>query len=94
MDKKLSCVLFSMTRKKRRREGREQRCQSTETTTSIQFRTLCRSVGGSNSSDFFSLSVLATQSTEERKKKRSDRKGRCRFECIYVRIRKRKKEGR
>jgi hypothetical protein len=75
MDKKLSCVLFSMTRKKRRREGREQCCQSTETTTSIHFRTLCRSVGGSNSSDFFSLSVLATQSTEERKKREVIAKG-------------------
>jgi hypothetical protein len=73
MDKKLSYVLFSTTRKKKKeRERREQRCQSTETTISIHFRTLHRSVGvGSNSnSDFFSsLFVLAAQSIEEREKK-------------------------
>jgi hypothetical protein len=92
-----NCPVFSFLQlEKKERESREQRCQSTETTISIHFRSLCRSVGvGSNSSDFFSLSlfVLAAQNTEERKK-RSDRKGRCRFERIYVRIRKRKKEGR
>jgi len=70
MDKKLSCVLFSTPKKKKERESREQRCQSTETTISIHFRSLHRLVGvGSNSSDFFlSLFVLAAQNTEERKK--------------------------
>jgi hypothetical protein len=73
-----ACPIFSFLSLERRkeRESREQRCQSTETTISIHFRTLYRSVGvGRNSSsDFFSLFlslfVLATQSIEEREKKK------------------------
>jgi hypothetical protein len=52
-----NCPVFSFLRleKKRERESREQRCQSTETTISIYFRTVRRSVdvGGNNRSDFF-----------------------------------------
>jgi len=70
MDKKLSCVLFS-TAKKRERESREQRCQSTETTISIHFRAMRRSVGGgSNSSDFFSLSPFSLYKVQKREKKK------------------------
>jgi hypothetical protein len=75
MDKKLFYVLFSNTgKKKKERENREQRCQSTETTISIHFRTLHRSVyvGRNSGSDFFlSLSLRSrfAKHIEEREKK-------------------------
>jgi hypothetical protein len=61
-------VMRSLFYEQRERETEEQSCQKTETTSSIHFRTLYRSVGSSG--DFFLLlSPVSMRKVQKRGKK-------------------------